>query len=85
MLKTICDNKNSTSSERPVPKFSSFINGDVKGKRIGIPKYRMDRISEDFVHYWEKFSSDLKNSGAKFVDSTWPHTKYAIPVIFVRF
>jgi aspartyl-tRNA(Asn)/glutamyl-tRNA(Gln) amidotransferase subunit A len=38
MLETICDSKDSTSSERPVPKFSGLINGDIEGKRIGIPK-----------------------------------------------
>jgi len=55
MLEKNCHNKDSTSSERPVPKFSSLINGDIKGKRIGIPKEdRMDGISEEFVHHWEK-------------------------------
>jgi len=44
----------------------------------------MDGISEDFVQHWEKVSSDLKTSGVKFVDITWPHTKYTVPVIFVR-
>ena len=30
MLETICDNNDSTSSERPVPKFSSLINGSTE-------------------------------------------------------
>ena len=52
MLETICDNKYSTSSERPVLKFSSLINVDIRSKRIGIPKeYKMDGISEEFVHH----------------------------------
>ena len=85
MLETIYDNKDSTSSEGPAPKFSNLINGDNKGTRIGIPKeYRMNGISEYFIHHYEKLSSDLKNIGVKFVDIMWPHTKYAIPFIFVR-
>lgn len=86
MLETICgyDEKDSTSSEMPVPKFSNLINGDIKGKRIGIPKeYRMDGISEEIVHYWEKVSSNLKENGAEVVDITLPHTKYAIPVYYL--
>ncbi|CCF78166.1 Asp-tRNAAsnGlu-tRNAGln amidotransferase A subunit [Wolbachia endosymbiont of Onchocerca ochengi] len=86
MLETICgyDNKDSTSSERLVPKFSSLISGDIKGKSIGIPKeYRMDGISEEIVHYWEKVSSNLKESGAKIVDIALPYTKYAIPVYYL--
>jgi aspartyl-tRNA(Asn)/glutamyl-tRNA(Gln) amidotransferase subunit A len=50
MLETIYNNKYSA------PKFSSVINVDNKGMCIAIPKeYRMDGISEDFVHHWEKF------------------------------
>ncbi|MGL9761996.1 MAG: amidase family protein, partial [Wolbachia sp.] len=86
MLETICgyDSKDSTSSKRPVPKFSNSINGNVKGKRIGIPKeYRIDRISEEIVHHWEKVSSNLKENGAEVIDITLPHTKYAIPVYYL--
>ncbi|QKX01433.1 Asp-tRNA(Asn)/Glu-tRNA(Gln) amidotransferase subunit GatA [Wolbachia endosymbiont of Cruorifilaria tuberocauda] len=86
MLEVICgyDNKDSTSSERLVPKFSSLISGNIKGKRIGIPKeYRMDGISEEIVHYWEKVSLNLKEIGAEVVDITLPHTKYTIPVYYL--
>ncbi|EEH12434.1 amidase, partial [Wolbachia endosymbiont of Muscidifurax uniraptor] len=78
MLEAICgyDTKDSISSEKPVPKFSSFINGDVKGKCIGISKeYRMDGISEEIVHNWERVASYLKENGAEVVDITLPHTK----------
>ncbi|QKX02025.1 Asp-tRNA(Asn)/Glu-tRNA(Gln) amidotransferase subunit GatA [Wolbachia endosymbiont of Dirofilaria (Dirofilaria) immitis] len=86
MLETICgyDNKDSTSSKRLVPKFSSLISYNIKGKRIGIPKeYKMDGISEEIVHYWEKVSSNLKESGAEVIDIALPHTKYAIPVYYL--
>jgi aspartyl-tRNA(Asn)/glutamyl-tRNA(Gln) amidotransferase subunit A len=60
MLETIYDNKDSTSSEGPAPKSSNLINGDNKVMRIGIPtEYRMDGVSEDFIHHWENVSSDL--------------------------
>ena len=86
MLEAICgyDKKDSTSSERPVPKFSNFIDKDIKGKRIGVPKeYRMDGISEEIIHHWEKVAACLRESGAEIVDITLPHTKYAIPVYYL--
>jgi aspartyl-tRNA(Asn)/glutamyl-tRNA(Gln) amidotransferase subunit A len=86
MLEAVCgyDKKDSTSSERPVPKFSNFINNDIKGKRIGIPKeYRMDGISDEIILHWEKVASYLKENGAEIVEITLPYTKYAIPVYYL--
>jgi Asp-tRNA(Asn)/Glu-tRNA(Gln) amidotransferase A subunit family amidase len=88
LLETIgdYDNKDSTSSERQVPKFSSLINGDIKGKRVVIPKeYRMDGISEVMIRYWEKVSSDFEENDAQVIDITLPHTKYAMAVILSNF
>ncbi|WFW29476.1 MAG: Asp-tRNA(Asn)/Glu-tRNA(Gln) amidotransferase subunit GatA [Wolbachia endosymbiont of Menacanthus eurysternus] len=85
-LEVICgyDSKDSTSSKRPVPKFSDLIHSDIKGKRIGIPKeYRMNGISEEIFYHWEKVSSDLEKNGAEVFDITLPHTKYAIPVYYL--
>jgi aspartyl-tRNA(Asn)/glutamyl-tRNA(Gln) amidotransferase subunit A len=45
MLNTMCghDPKDSTSSTREVPDFTKALEGDLKGKKIGIPKeYRVD-------------------------------------------
>ncbi|MGL9725649.1 MAG: Asp-tRNA(Asn)/Glu-tRNA(Gln) amidotransferase subunit GatA [Wolbachia sp.] len=86
MLEAICgyDEKDSTSSEMPVPKFSNFISGDIKGKRIGIPKeYEMNGISEEIIYHWEKVASYLKENGAEIVNITLPHTKYVIPVYYL--
>lgn len=86
MLEAICgyDNKDSTSSERPVPKFSNFIDSNVKGKRIGIPKeYNMEGISDEIIYHWEKIASYLRENGADVIEISLPHTKYAIPVYYL--
>ncbi len=86
MLETVCgyDKKDSTTSKKPVPKFSNFITNDIRGKRIGIPKeYNMDGISEEMVYHWEKVASYLKSRGAEVVEISLPHTKYAIPVYYL--
>ncbi|OEY87120.1 aspartyl/glutamyl-tRNA amidotransferase subunit A [Wolbachia pipientis] len=86
MLEAICgyDAKDSTTSNRLVPKFSSFITNDIKGKCIGIPKeYNMDGISEEMVYHWERVATCLKDNGAEVVEISLPHTKYAIPVYYL--
>lgn len=86
MLEAICgyDKRDSTSSEKSVPKFSNLIDNNIKGKRVGIPKeYNMDGISEEIIHNWEKVASYLKENGAEVVEISLPHTKYAIPVYYL--
>lgn len=86
MLEAICgyDKRDSTSSEKLVPKFSNLIDNNIKGKRVGIPKeYNMDGISEEIIHHWEKVASYLKENGAEVVEISLPHTKYAIPVYYL--
>lgn len=78
------DKKDSTSSEKDVPKFSTLINNNIKGKRIGIPKeYNMDGISEEITYHWEKVASYLRENGAEVIEISLPHTKYAIPVYYL--
>ncbi|MGY8789327.1 MAG: amidase family protein, partial [Pseudomonadales bacterium] len=42
------DNKDSTSAPFTVPNFETAITGDIKGKKIGIPKeYRLDGMPDE--------------------------------------
>ncbi|WP_333023132.1 Asp-tRNA(Asn)/Glu-tRNA(Gln) amidotransferase subunit GatA [Wolbachia endosymbiont of Pentidionis agamae] len=86
MLEVICghDKKDSMSSKKEVPKFSNFITGNIKGKRIGIPKeYDMDGISEEIVSWWNKSADLMRSEGAEVVEISLPHTKYSIPVYYL--
>ena len=78
------DPKDSTSSELPVPDFEAALTGDIRGKTIGVPKeYRMDGMPAEIAKLWDDGTAMLKDAGAKVVDISLPHTKYALPTYYV--
>ncbi len=86
MLQAMCghDPKDSTSADIAVPDFEAALTGDIKGKTIGIPKeYRMDGMPAEIEKLWADGTAMLKDAGAKIVDITLPHTKYALPAYYV--
>ena len=78
------DPKDSTSADLAVPDFEAMLTGDIKGQTIGIPKeYRMDGMSEEIEDLWATGRAMLEDAGAKIVDISLPHTKYALPAYYV--
>jgi len=86
MLEAMCgfDQKDSTSSESPVPNFEAMLTGNIKNKKIGIPhEYRLDGMSPQIESLWKDGADMLRNAGAEVVDISLPHTKYALPAYYV--
>ncbi|WP_375280397.1 Asp-tRNA(Asn)/Glu-tRNA(Gln) amidotransferase subunit GatA [Pseudooctadecabacter sp.] len=86
MLRAMCghDPKDSTSADLAVPDFEAALTGDIRGKTIGIPKeYRMEGMPAEIEKLWEDGTAMLRDAGAKIVDITLPHTKYALPAYYV--
>ncbi|TLP57620.1 Asp-tRNA(Asn)/Glu-tRNA(Gln) amidotransferase subunit GatA [Parasedimentitalea maritima] len=86
MLEAMCghDVKDSTSADLAVPNFEAMLTGDIKGKKIGIPKeYRMDGMPGEIEQLWADGTAMLKAAGAEIVDISLPHTKYALPAYYV--
>jgi aspartyl-tRNA(Asn)/glutamyl-tRNA(Gln) amidotransferase subunit A len=78
------DPKDSTSANKPVPKFAAGLTGDIRGLRVGIPKeYNVDGLSAEISKLWEQGKDWLKAAGAEIVDITLPHSKYALPVYYI--
>lgn len=78
------DVKDSTSSELAVPDFEAALTGDIRGKKIGIPKeYHMEGIPAEIEQLWADGTAMLKDAGAEIVDISLPHTKYALPAYYV--
>ncbi|MEO1536456.1 MAG: Asp-tRNA(Asn)/Glu-tRNA(Gln) amidotransferase subunit GatA [Pseudomonadota bacterium] len=78
------DPKDSTSADLPLPDFEAAITGDIRGKTIGIPKeYRMDGMPDEIEALWTRGREMLQDAGAKIVDISLPHTKYALPAYYV--
>ena len=78
------DAKDSTSADIPVPDFEAALTGDIRGKKIGIPReYRMEGMPADIDALWQKGAEMLRDAGAEIVDISLPHTKYALPTYYV--
>jgi len=78
------DPKDSTSAELAVPDFEAALTGDIRGKKIGIPKeYRMDGMPAEIEKLWADGADMLRDAGAEIVDISLPHTKYALPAYYV--
>lgn len=78
------DAKDSTSADLAVPNFEAALTGDIRGKKIGIPKeYHMEGIPSEIEKLWADGTAMLKDAGAEIVDISLPHTKYALPAYYV--
>ncbi len=86
MLGVMCghDAKDSTSAPLTVPDFEKALTGDIKGKKIGIPKeYRPDGINPQISAIWDNGSRLLQEAGAEIVEISLPHTKYALATYYI--
>ena len=78
------DPKDSTSVDLAVPDFAAALSGDMRGKKVGIPKeYRMDGMSEEITKLWDDGIAMLREAGAEPVEISLPHTKYALPAYYI--
>ena len=78
------DKKDSTSEKKLVPDFEAFLDDDIRGKKIGIPKeYQLNDTPEEITKLWENGITLLKEAGAKIINISLPHTKYSLPAYYV--
>ncbi|MDT8757475.1 Asp-tRNA(Asn)/Glu-tRNA(Gln) amidotransferase subunit GatA [Sphingomonas psychrotolerans] len=78
------DPKDSTSLELPVPKWEHNLSGDLRGKKIGIPKeYRVEGMPEEIEALWQRGIDWVKDAGADVVEVSLPHTRYALPAYYI--
>ncbi len=78
------DPKDSTSVDRSVPDYEAAIGRSISGTVIGIPKeYRLDGMPVEIDALWAQGIAWMKAAGAKVVDISLPHTKYALPAYYI--
>lgn len=78
------DAKDSTSADLAVPDFEAALTGDIRGKKIGIPReYRMDGMPAEIETLWQDGIAMMRDAGAEIADISLPHTKYALPAYYV--
>lgn len=78
------DAKDSTVADLPVPDYTQALTGDIKGKKIGIPReYRSKDLNPQVAAVWDKGIAYLKDAGAEIIEISMPYTKYALPVYYI--
>lgn len=78
------DDKDSTTSPVEVPDYLSHLRKDISGIKIGVPKeYIIDGIDPEILNTFNATKVILEDLGAKIVDISLPHTKYAVPAYYI--
>ena len=78
------DPNDSTSSPEEVPKYSKFINDNLSGKTVGLPKEFFDGSLE--AMYQDLISECIKvyeSMGVSFKEISLPNIKYSVPTYYV--
>ena len=78
------DEMDSTSADIEVQNYTDYLNGDVKGLKIGIPKeYFNESLDSEIKKVIETSIDILREQGAVIKEVSLPHTKYAVPTYYI--
>ena len=78
------DDKDSTSSSETVPKYTDFLNNDLTGKVVGLPKEFFDgSLDSRFQELVTDSIREYEKMGVKFKDISLPNIKYSVPTYYV--
>ena len=78
------DSRDSTSVDRPVPAYSKTFQEPVKDLRIGVPKEFFGEGLDPEVQAAVEFAlREYEKQGAKLVEVSLPHSKYAVAVYYL--
>jgi len=78
------DQRDSTSVDREVPNFLSYIGRDIKGIKIGLPKeFFIEGLDLQIKEIVLDAVRRLEKEGAEIVEVSMPTTKYAIEAYYI--
>ncbi len=79
------DKKDSTSSDKSVDDYGDLLKDcDIKNIKIGIPKeYFIDELNDDIKNAVQNAVKKFEELGAKIIEISLPHTKYAVPAYYI--
>jgi aspartyl-tRNA(Asn)/glutamyl-tRNA(Gln) amidotransferase subunit A len=79
------DSRDSTSAPYPVPDYTRYLTGDIRGLRIGIPEeYFVKGMQAEVASTMRAAINRLEELGAKIEwNVSLPHTKYALAVYYI--
>ncbi|HOJ51698.1 MAG TPA: Asp-tRNA(Asn)/Glu-tRNA(Gln) amidotransferase subunit GatA [Syntrophales bacterium] len=78
------DPRESTSVPEPVPNYRDFLQGGIKGWRIGVPReYFIEGIDREVEDVVRQAISTLEQAGAHIEDISLPHTPYCVATYYI--
>ncbi|HBV96658.1 MAG: glutamyl-tRNA amidotransferase [Peptococcaceae bacterium BICA1-7] len=78
------DPLDSTSAPGEKTDYTAFLNSDIKGLKVGVPReYMGEGIDPGVRAVIEKALQVLSSLGADIEEATLPHSRYAIPVYYL--
>ena len=78
------DPKDSTSNTEEVPNYSKYLNDDIKGVKIGVPKeYFVDEMDSAVASTVRSSIKILGELGADISEVSLPHTSHALAVYYI--
>jgi aspartyl-tRNA(Asn)/glutamyl-tRNA(Gln) amidotransferase subunit A len=79
------DPRDSTSVPEPVPDYTRFLDGDIKGLVAGIPKeyHASAGLDPEVAIAVNRAIQTLQELGVRCVDVSLPHTEYAVAAYYV--
>ena len=78
------DERDATSSDRPVDAYSKGLEQGVAGLRVGVPEeYFGEGLDPEIRQAVERAIDALRAAGAEIRRVSLPHTRYAIPTYYV--
>ena len=78
------DPADSTSVNRPVPRYTEALTGDVRGIRLGIPReYFVSGIQPEVEQAVRAAIRQLEKNGAVVEEISLPHTEFAVAVYYI--
>ena len=78
------DPHDSTSIDRPVPRYRDALSRGVRGLTIGLPdEYFAEGIDPEVTKALDQAIELFQKMGAKTVSVSLPHTKYALPTYYL--
>lgn len=77
------DKNDCTTPDVPVDNYSDYLNGDIKGLKIGIPGDLLYNSDEKILKLLNSSIEKFKELGADVVEIKLPHAKYGIPVYYI--
>ncbi len=78
------DERDATSSDRPVGGYLAACGRELAGLRVGVPKeYFVEGMQQDVEDAIRAAVRQIESLGAEVVDISLPHTDYALPTYYV--